>query len=118
MTFKLGRMSDMQLRKVDPYVVEMKINQKKVDLEIDTGCSLTLMNENQFKSLWSETERPKVKPIRIKVETYTGDPVGVVGVAKVQVAKTNAAIGDRERRRPQLVGTRLVGEHSLELKRG
>ena len=86
MTFRLGRMSEMHLRKVDPYMVEMKLNGKKVDMEIDTGCSLTVMNEDQFNSLWSETKRPKVKPVKIKLETYTGDPVGVIGVAQVKIA--------------------------------
>lgn len=85
MKYKLGQMSDVQVRRVDPYVVTLKLNNKNVQFEIDTGCSLTVMNENTFKKLWKETNSPDVKPVRIHLETYTGDPVKVMGVATVKV---------------------------------
>ena len=36
MTFRLGRLSEVHLRKVDLYMVDMKLNGKEVNLEIDT----------------------------------------------------------------------------------
>ncbi|XP_041961667.1 uncharacterized protein K02A2.6-like [Alosa sapidissima] len=85
MKFRLGQMSDVHLRRVDPYMVEMKINGKGVCFEIDTGCSLTVMNEQTLQKLWKDTKCPKVKPVKIHLETYTGDPVKVIGVASVRV---------------------------------
>lgn len=75
----------MRVRRVDPYVVKLKVNGKGVPFEIDTGCSLTVMNEHVFQKAWSEANTPDVKPIRIHLETYTGDPVKVIGVASVKV---------------------------------
>lgn len=75
----------MHLRKVEPYTVDMKLNRKDVKFEIDTGCCLTVMNEETFKETWKQTELPSLRPIKIKLETYTGDPVKVIGATFVQV---------------------------------
>ncbi|XP_061156017.1 uncharacterized protein K02A2.6-like [Syngnathus typhle] len=83
--FKLGRMSDIYLRKVDPYTESMKLNGKRVQFEIDTGCSLTVMSEKTFLTTWRTNKTPCIKPVRLKLETYTGDRVEVVGAAQVQV---------------------------------
>lgn len=64
--YKLGRFSEVHLRKVEPYTVNMKLNKKDVNFEIDTGCCLT-------------------RPIKVKLETYTGDPVKVIGATFVRV---------------------------------
>lgn len=48
MKFKLGHMSEVLLRKIDPYTVRIQINGKSVTFEIDTSCSLTVMNEKTF----------------------------------------------------------------------
>ena len=34
--------------------VEVVINQQKVEMEIDTGAAVTLVNEATFKALWSK----------------------------------------------------------------
>ena len=75
----------MHLRKVDPYTVNMQLDGKAVNFEIDTGCCLTVMNEETFKEAWKHTKPPSLRPMKIKLETYTGDPVKVVGVTLVKV---------------------------------
>lgn len=55
--YTLGQMSDVHVRRVEPYVVKVKVNDKGVQFEIDTGCSLTVMNEQMFKKVWKETKR-------------------------------------------------------------
>lgn len=52
MKYTLGQMSDMQVKQVDPYMVRLRLKDKNVQLEIDTSCSLTVMNENTFKKTW------------------------------------------------------------------
>ncbi|XP_061570028.1 uncharacterized protein K02A2.6-like [Cololabis saira] len=83
--YKLGRRSVEHPRKVDPYTVDLKIDEKEVNFEIDTGCCLTVMNEQTFKETWKHTELPTLRPLKIKLETYTGDPVNVIGATFVRV---------------------------------
>uniref|UniRef100_A0A1A7YSF0 Gypsy retrotransposon integrase-like protein 1 n=2 Tax=Iconisemion striatum TaxID=60296 RepID=A0A1A7YSF0_9TELE len=85
MNFQIGRMSDISMRKVDPYTESMKVNGKRVQFEIDTGCSLTVMNEKTFQDTWRSNKCPPIKPVKIKLETYTGEAVEVVGAAQVKV---------------------------------
>lgn len=40
-----------------------------------------MMNEHMFKKVWKETD---VKPVRIHLQTYSGEPVKVIGVASVK----------------------------------
>lgn len=43
---RLGCMTEVHLRGADIYIVEIKLNGKGVNFEIDTGCSLPVMNEH------------------------------------------------------------------------
>ncbi|XP_039887198.1 uncharacterized protein K02A2.6-like [Simochromis diagramma] len=83
--FKLGRGSAVHLRRVDPYTVDMQIDGKKVNFEIDTGCCLTVMNEATIRETGKDSKPPSLQPIQIKLETYTGDPVKVIGATRVSV---------------------------------
>lgn len=76
----------MHLSKVDSYTVELKLNNTDVSFEIDTGCCLPVMNKKTFERTWKNTKLPTLKPIKIKLETYTGDPVKVDGVTFVRVS--------------------------------
>ena len=43
---------------VKPLKVEVVINQQKVEMEIDTGTAVTLVNEATFKALWTKRKAP------------------------------------------------------------
>ncbi len=43
------------------------------------------MNEETFKGTWKNTKLPSLRPTKIKLETYTGDPVEVIGATLVRV---------------------------------
>lgn len=60
----------------------MEINKKDVTFEIDTGCCLTVMSEETFKETWRHNS---LRPIKIKLETYTGDPAKEIGATLVRV---------------------------------
>lgn len=63
----------------------MGIHGFKVPFELDTGCSVTLMNSSQFYMKWKNVEVPKLRDTPIKLKTYTGEKITVIGVADVQV---------------------------------
>lgn len=84
-TFTLACLKSDVLKKVKPLTVELQVDGKPVNFEIDTGCSVSLMNEGMFMDIWKDSEAPKIRPSKIKLKTYTGEPVEIVGVADVHV---------------------------------
>lgn len=84
-TFTLACLMSDVLKKVKPLTVELQGDGKPVNFEIDTGCSVSLMNEGMFMDIWKDSEAPKIRPSKIKLKTYTGEPVEIVGVADVHV---------------------------------
>uniref|UniRef100_A0A3B3B4L9 Gypsy retrotransposon integrase-like protein 1 n=1 Tax=Oryzias melastigma TaxID=30732 RepID=A0A3B3B4L9_ORYME len=83
--YKVGRQTGVDLKKVEPYTVKLKLDGQKVDFEIDTGCCLTVMSKGTFKETWKSTKHPSLKHAKIKMETYTGDSVEVIGTTRVKV---------------------------------
>ena len=62
------------------YTVEVKIDQEIVEMEIDTGASVSLINETVFKDL-----KKKARPTK-RLRTYTGEEIPVVGGCEVVVS--------------------------------
>lgn len=108
----------MHLRKVDPYAVDMQIDGEEVNFEIDTGRCLTLMNEETFKGTWKNHKLPSLRPIKIKLETYTGDPVKVIGATLVKVKykqqEVSLPLVVFERDGPSLLGRGWLEEICLD----
>ena len=59
-------------KRVPPIVVEMEINGSHVQMEVDTGASLSVMSEKMFKELGGERQSSTLEPISAKLRTYTG----------------------------------------------
>ena len=79
-------MKEKYLRKVAPYTVDLEVDGKNIQFEIDTGCNLTLMNEASFRKTWENMEIPKLSPSKVKLEMYTGQEIQVMGQAWVSVS--------------------------------
>lgn len=77
--------TETSIQRIKPFEVTLEVNEKTVNFEIDTGCSVSIMNERKFKELWSEKQRPKLKQTKLSLKSYTGEKIKVVGVAKVEV---------------------------------
>ena len=58
-------------------------------MEIDTRASRSIVGENTFKQLRSEDRRPAITPTKVKLRTYTGELIPVLGVATVTVSHHN-----------------------------
>ncbi|XP_043192222.1 uncharacterized protein K02A2.6-like isoform X1 [Amphibalanus amphitrite] len=54
----------------------------QVDMEIDTGSGNTLIGEDTYKSL---RIRPRLKPSALRLRTYTGDVISVLGEFRTAV---------------------------------
>ena len=63
---------------VKPLKVEVVINQQKVEMEIDAGAAVTLVNEATFKALWSKRKGPSLHRPQVQLRTYSGKSLWLV----------------------------------------
>ncbi|XP_037398305.1 uncharacterized protein K02A2.6-like [Pygocentrus nattereri] len=102
-----------ELTKVAPITRTMNVNGKKVTFEVDTGCGITILSKQQYTQLWKETDTAELKPCSLKLKTYTGEKLGVLGMAQVKVQH-----GNKEKNLPVVVvggkGPNLLGRSWLQ----
>ena len=67
---------------VRPYMVEMKIEGKNVDMEIDTGASRSTVSESVYEEILSHIP---LKPAKITLKSYTGNILPILGEIDVCV---------------------------------
>lgn len=65
-----------------PITVEMELSGKPVELELDTGATVTPMTVQNFKTLFPDKQIQKLSVI---LKTYTGEPLKILGEATIQV---------------------------------
>ncbi len=69
--------------KVAPIAQKVKVNGMEVDFEVDTGCGVTIISKERYSKLWKQTDMPKWRPCRLKLKTYTGEKMEMLGQATV-----------------------------------
>ncbi|KAK0156517.1 hypothetical protein N1851_000186 [Merluccius polli] len=77
--------TETSIKRIKPFEVKVEVNRKKVNFEIDTGCSVSVMNETTFHKMWKENKRPQLKETKLSLRSYTGEKIKVAGVADVEV---------------------------------
>ncbi|XP_063052002.1 uncharacterized protein K02A2.6-like [Engraulis encrasicolus] len=102
-----------ELTKVAPIKRIMNVNGMKVTFEVDTGCGVTILSKQQYTQLWKKTDTTELKPCSLKLKTYTGEKLGVLGIAQVKVQHEN-----KEKNLPVVVvggeGPNLLGRSWLQ----
>ena len=95
--------------KPQPYRTNLRINNKSVQMEIDTGASQTLVSECTFRDHWPELN---LSPSGITLRSYSGGSIPVIGTVDVLVK-----CGSQEATLPLLVvkgeGPSLLGRNWL-----
>ena len=82
---------NLQETRTKALVVTVKLNNSTLDMELDTGASLSIISEKTLYSLWSTQARPKLETSSVKLHTYTKEAIRVVGSINVEVTyKTQA----------------------------
>ena len=71
---------------VKPIRVSVVINGQRLDMELDTGASVSLISESTYFKLWNSDSQPTLKPSKVCLKTYTGSVVEVVGVLNVEAS--------------------------------
>ena len=72
-------------KKVDPYLATVTINGATQLMEIDTGSALTLISQATFSKLWPDGNAPHLESTAVRLRTYSGEEIEVVGRAVVRV---------------------------------
>ena len=75
----------IQYKRIKPIKVTLHLNQIPVDMELDTGASLSIINYSTFNKLQKNDKRLSLKPTQVKVRTYTGEMIAVMGLVEVNV---------------------------------
>ena len=67
-------------------VVDVRVNDIAVEMELDTGVSQSIMSSETFNRLFSqETARPVLRPVNAKLQTYTNELISAIGSGEVKV---------------------------------
>ena len=73
-------------RSTKPLQTTVSVNGKHIVMKIDTGASVSLVNEETYKQLCEGAEyHSELQKPNITLQTYTGESIEMVGSAKVQV---------------------------------
>lgn len=70
--------------KVPPITTTVKVQGKRLSMEIDTGASVSIISECTWRGLWSPQQLP-LCPTEMKLTTYTGEAVAIRGEVQVDV---------------------------------
>ena len=69
----------------NPTYVDILAHRPTLKMELDTGASVSVISEATFHSTWREEEAPILQPSGVKIHTYTGEEINVVGRIQVVV---------------------------------
>ena len=64
--------------KPKPLLVTMRVNEKELQLEVDTGASASVISESTYRELWPE-DPPNLLETQVKLHTYTGEKIKILG---------------------------------------
>ena len=68
----------------NPFMIEVLIDSKPLQMELDTSAAISLISETTFKQLWP-THQQRLRQMQAKLRGYTGNPLKVLGIINVQV---------------------------------
>nr|XP_034311360.1 uncharacterized protein K02A2.6-like [Crassostrea gigas] len=70
------------VRKVDPIILQLMIKGQQIDMELDTGSSVSIIPETFYRENLSDVPLQKT---RIKLNTFSGESINLLGMAHVPV---------------------------------
>ena len=75
--------------KTQPFRVTVQVNGQDLSLEVDTGATLSLISYETYNRLWIHGSPPPIKHSLVKLRTYTGEKIDVIGEIEVEVSLNN-----------------------------
>ena len=56
-------------------------------MEVDTRASFSIISESTYHKLWPAVQTPPLKETNIRLTTYTGEVVPLIGAIDVKISK-------------------------------
>ena len=78
-------MFNLSGNQVKPLVASLTVEGAELRMEVDTGASLSLISEATYRKLWPKDKAPQMESTQIKLRTYTGEELEVLGTINVDV---------------------------------
>ena len=78
-------MFNLSGNRVKPLVASLTVEGAELRMEVDTGASLSLISEATYRKLWPKDKAPQMESTQIKLRTYTGEELEVLGTINVDV---------------------------------
>ena len=78
-------------RSSHPITVQVQVNGKPIQMELDTGAAVSVISEQLHKKLFPDA---KLRPAHALLRTYTGEPMAVTGemIAQVQYQSQSCSL--------------------------
>ena len=70
----------------DAWRVVVRANGVDLPMEIDTGASVSVINEETYRTSWSAKQCPPLQPTNARLRSYTGEQIGVLGTIVLSVS--------------------------------
>ncbi len=80
--YTLFKVIDQQSK---PLRTTLKVDEKDLLMEVNTGASVSLISETTFQEVWGKDATLLIQPAKVKLCTYTGQEISVVGSTVVRV---------------------------------
>ncbi|OON21865.1 zinc knuckle [Opisthorchis viverrini] len=87
-----------------PYQVELQVNSAPMVFELDTGSAVTLYSEKSLQGNLGLTVKGKFQQAPVRLRTYTGEEVKLLGTKNVKGVTVNETIYIVEGSGPNLLG--------------
>ena len=102
----------------NPLIIHVKLNNVLVPMELDTGASLTVINQPTYNKIGAESVSP-IKESKVKLKTYTGECIPILGTINVHVQYNAQEEGLSllvvDGGGPNLIGREWLGKLKLNL---
>ena len=72
-----------------PIILDVSINGIHVDMEFDTGESLSILSEKTYQDITQQTDISPLEESQVTFKTYTGEVIKVLGITKVNARYDN-----------------------------
>ena len=66
-------------------MVTVKVNDKDLQMEVDTGASASVISEEVYGRLWKRKDAQPLRLTTVTLHTYTGEKLALLGSITVDV---------------------------------
>ena len=79
------KVNTIQSEKSKPLTLELKLDNRKVIMEIDTGSEISVMSKSEFENCFGKKRLRRLNSTKTILRTFSGEKLKPLGIAKVKV---------------------------------